>query len=112
MVAVPAFTYADVWFTEVSFLENGTQHTGSLSVTKKLGPPQHKAAKLTTGTLSMAAGDVLNAYANLTAYQPPLSEGPVMCHNTSVLTPLFPSPPWPGLVSGQMTCAQAQVIIT
>ncbi|GLB41456.1 putative encoded by [Lyophyllum shimeji] len=65
-VAVPAFTYAaDIWYTGVHSSLRGQKRLGSVAITNKLTSVQRRAAKLVTGSLSTAAGDVLDAHSNL-----------------------------------------------
>lgn len=65
-VSIPGFTYrAEVWYTP-TFKPGGTgKLQGSVEVTNKLRSTQRKAAKTITGSLSTAAGDTLEAHANL-----------------------------------------------
>jgi hypothetical protein len=65
-VAVPAFTYAaDVWYTGVHSSPTGLKRLGSIAITKKLSSVQRHITKAITGALSTAAGDVMEAHANL-----------------------------------------------
>jgi ribonuclease HI len=65
-VAIPAFTYAaDIWFTGIRVAPSRLKRIGSVSLAKKLSSVQRRVAKLITGTLDTAAGDVLEAHSNL-----------------------------------------------
>lgn len=66
VVAIPAFTYAaDVWFVDIHLSSSGLKHLGSVALVTKLASIQRQAAKLITGSLRTAAGDVLEVHANL-----------------------------------------------
>lgn len=65
-VAIPAFTYtANIWYSGVSEMAKGTRRTGSVVATKRLCPAQCSMARQITGGLRTAAGDILEALANL-----------------------------------------------
>ena len=65
-VAIPIFTYAaDIWFTAIHPSPSGPKRLGSVALTKKLTSVQRQASRTITGALRTAAGDVLEANANL-----------------------------------------------
>lgn len=66
MVAIPIFTYAaDIWFTDIHSTQTGSKCLGSVALAKKLTSVQRQATRTITGSLRTAAGDILEAHANL-----------------------------------------------
>jgi hypothetical protein len=63
-VAILRFTYvAEVWYSYLHKPEGDNKMKGSVAITNKLRSVQHKVAKTIMGSLSSAAGNILDVHA-------------------------------------------------